>query len=82
MNAVRVALERTPPELSADIIDRGIILTGGGSLLGGIDMLLKEETNLPINVVEDPLTCVVLGTGKILSNLHVYERIIMKSSRL
>jgi rod shape-determining protein MreB len=79
--AVKTALEQTPPELAADIVDRGIVMTGGGSLLRGFDILLKEETNLPINVVEDPLTCVVLGCGKILSNLHQYERIIMKSSR-
>jgi len=79
--ALKTALEQTPPELAADIVDRGIVLTGGGSLLRGLDVLLKEETNLPINTVEDPLTCVVLGSGKILSNLHLYERIIMKSSR-
>ncbi len=79
--AVKTALEQTPPELAADIVDRGIVMTGGGSLLRGFDTLLKEETNLPINVVEDPLTCVVLGCGKVLSNLHQYERIIMKSSR-
>jgi rod shape-determining protein MreB len=80
--ALKTALEQTPPELAADIVDRGIVMTGGGSLLRGIDVLLKEETNLPINVVEDPLTCVVLGTGKVLGNLHQYEGIIMKSSRL
>jgi rod shape-determining protein MreB len=79
--AVKTALEQTPPELAADIVDRGIVMTGGSSLLRGLDALLKEETNLPINVVEDPLTCVVLGCGKVLSNLHQYERIIMKSSR-
>ncbi|MFA4948574.1 MAG: rod shape-determining protein [Candidatus Krumholzibacteriia bacterium] len=79
--AVKTALEQTPPELAADIVDRGIVMTGGSSLLRGLDTLLKEETNLPINVVEDPLTCVVLGCGKVLSNLHQYERIIMKSSR-
>jgi rod shape-determining protein MreB len=79
--AVKTTLEQTPPELAADIVDRGIVMTGGGSLLRGLDILLKEETNLPINVVEDPLTCVVLGCGKVLSNLHQYERIIMKSSR-
>ena len=79
--ALKTALEQTPPELAADIVDRGIVMTGGGSLLNGIDLLLKEETNLPINIVEDPLTCVVLGSGKILGNLYSYERIIMKSSR-
>ena len=80
--ALKTALEQTPPELAADIVDRGIVMTGGGSLLRGLDMLFKEETNLPINVVEDPLTCVVLGSGKILGNLHEYERIIMKSSHM
>ena len=80
--ALKTALEQTPPELAADIVDRGIVMTGGGSLLQGLDMLFKEETNLPINVVEDPLTCVVLGSGKVLGNLHEYERIIMKSSRM
>ena len=79
--ALKTALEQTPPELAADIVDRGIVMTGGGSLLRGVDILVKEETNLPINIVEDPLTCVVLGSGKILGNLHSYERIIMKSSR-
>lgn len=79
--ALKTALEQTPPELAADIVDRGIVMTGGGSLLKGVDVLLKEETNLPINVVEDPLTCVVLGSGKILGNIHMYERIIMKHSR-
>lgn len=79
--ALKTALEQTPPELAADIVDRGIVMTGGGSLLRGLDALLKEETNLPINVVEDPLTCVVLGSGKILGNLYLYERVIMKSSR-
>lgn len=79
--AIKTALEQTPPELAADIVDRGIVMTGGGSMLRGLDVLLKEETNLPINVVEDPLTCVVLGSGKILGSLHLYERVIMKSSR-
>ena len=80
--ALRTALEQTPPELAADIVERGIVMTGGGSMLKGMDNFLKEETNLPINVVEDPLTCVVLGSGKILGSLHLYERIIMRSSRL
>ncbi len=79
--ALKTALEQTPPELAADIVDRGIVMTGGGSMLRGLEILLKEETNLPINVVEDPLTCVVLGSGKILGSLHLYERVIIKSSR-
>ena len=73
--AVRVALERTPPELSADIVDRGIVLTGGGSLLKNIDRLLREETGLPVSVAEDPLSSVVLGTGKMLSNLDLLRKI-------
>ncbi len=75
VNAVRVALERTPPELSADIVDRGIVLTGGGSLLKNIDRLLREETGLPVSVADDPLSSVVLGTGKMLSNLDLLRKI-------
>ena len=68
--AVRIALEQTPPELAADIVDRGIVLTGGGALLKGLDQLLREETSLPITVVEDPLSTVVMGTGRALDNLN------------
>lgn len=66
---VKSTLEQTPPELSADIIERGIVLSGGSSLLRGIDKLMSEETGLPVNVAEDPLTCVVKGTGKYLEEL-------------
>lgn len=82
VDAVRLTLERTPPELSADILDRGIILTGGGALLRGIDERLREETNLPINCADDPLTCVVRGTGKILDDIEYYEKVILKGRRL
>src|SRR6187399_2379815 len=75
VNAVRVALERTPPELSADIVDRGIVLTGGGSLLRNLDKLLREETGLPVSVAEDPLSSVVLGTGKMLSDFDLLRKI-------
>jgi len=75
VNAVRVALERTPPELSADIVDRGIVLTGGGSLLKNMDRLLREETGLPVSVAEDPLSSVVLGTGKMLSDFDLLRKI-------
>ena len=75
VNAVRVALERTPPELSADIVDRGIVLTGGGSLLKNMDKLLREETGLPVSVAEDPLSSVVLGTGKMLSDFDLLRKI-------
>ena len=75
VNAVRVALERTPPELSADIVDRGIVLTGGGSLLKNLDKLLREETGLPVSVAEDPLCSVVLGTGRMLSDFDLLRKI-------
>jgi len=75
VNAIRVALERTPPELSADIVDRGIVLTGGGALLKNLDRLLREETGLPVSVAEDPLSSVVLGTGKMLSDFDLLRKI-------
>jgi len=75
INAVRIALERTPPELSADIIDRGIILTGGGSLLKNFDKRIREETQLPVFITEDPLTSVVMGAGKLLDDLDLLKKI-------
>ncbi len=75
VQAVRHALEQTPPELAADIVDRGIVLTGGGALLRGLDQLLREETLLPITVVDDPLSTVVLGTGLALDNLDVLSEV-------
>ena len=73
VQAVRYALEQTPPELAADIVDRGIVLTGGGALRKGLDQLLREETSLPITVVDDPLSTVVLGTGKALDNINILK---------
>lgn len=75
VQAVRIALEQTPPELAADIVDRGIVLTGGGALLKGLDNLLREETSLPITVVDDPLSTVVLGTGRALDNLNILHEV-------
>ena len=75
VDAVRVALERTPPELSADLVDRGIMLTGGGSLLRNLDKRLREETGLPVAMAEDPLSSVVLGAGKMLSDFNLLRRI-------
>ena len=75
VQAVRIALEQTPPELAADIVDRGIVLTGGGALLKGLDQLLREETSLPISVVDDPLSTVVLGSGKALDSLDILKEV-------
>jgi rod shape-determining protein MreB len=75
VNAIKIALENTPPELAGDIIDRGIVLTGGGSLLRGMDVRLREETNLPIITVDNPLTTVVLGTGKALDQIDLLRRV-------
>ena len=75
MNAIRVALERTPPELSADISDRGIVLTGGSALLRNLDKRIREETGLPVSIAEDPLASVVLGTGRMLSDFRLLRRI-------
>jgi rod shape-determining protein MreB and related proteins len=78
VDALNASLEKTPPELSADIRDRGIILTGGGSLLKGLDRRLRDETNLPINIAEDPLTCVVRGTAKVLEEFATYQRVLLR----
>jgi len=75
LNSIRVALERTPPELSADISDRGIVLTGGGAMLRNLDVRIREETGLPVSIAEDPLASVVLGTGKMLSDFRLLRRI-------
>ena len=75
MNAIRVALERTPPELSADISMRGIVLTGGGALIKNLDKRIREETGLPVSIADDPLASVVLGTGKMLSDFRLLRKI-------
>jgi len=77
VETVKIALEQTPPELSADIVDRGIILTGGGALLKNLDRLLREETSLPITVTEDPLSTVALGSGKALDNLEILREVVI-----
>ena len=75
IEAVRVALEQTPPELSADIVDRGIVLTGGGALLKNLDKRLREETGLPVSIADDPLTSVVMGTGKVLTDFGLLRKV-------
>jgi len=82
IEAVKVALERTPPELASDILDRGIVLTGGGALLKNFDERMREDTSLPIHVADDPLTCVVRGCGKILEDFERYEKVLLKSRRM
>jgi rod shape-determining protein MreB len=77
VNLVRVALERTPPELAGDIIERGIVLTGGGALLQNLDRRLRQETDLSISIAESPLTSVVVGTGKMLSDFRLLRKISM-----
>ncbi|HJO62833.1 MAG: rod shape-determining protein [Desulfobacterales bacterium] len=77
VEAVKVALEQTPPELAADIVDRGIVLTGGGALLKNFDKLLREESGLPITVTEDPLSTVALGSGKALDSLEILKKVII-----
>ena len=81
IEAVRQTLERTPPELSADILDRGVMLTGGGALLKGLDERIKMETNLPVHVSEDPLIAVVMGAGNVIDNLNDYQKVLIRNRR-
>lgn len=75
VDAVKTALEKTPPELASDIVDNGIVLTGGGALMANLDVLLREKTGLPVSIAEDPLTCVVLGSGKVLDELDLLRQL-------
>lgn len=81
VEAVKRTLERTPPELAADIIDRGIMLAGGGALLKGLDTLISHETGIVVHIAADPLSCVVLGTGRVLENFKQLERVFSGRSR-
>jgi len=76
VEAVKVALEATPPELAADIVDKGIVLTGGGALLANLDQVLREETGLPVSIADDPLSCVALGTGQALENYKAMRHVL------
>jgi rod shape-determining protein MreB len=82
MQALRHALEQTPPELASDIVDRGIVMTGGGSLLRGLDQRIREETNLPVYVVDDPLKCVVMGAGKIITDMEKYSKLLAREKKV
>jgi rod shape-determining protein MreB len=79
VESVKIALERTPPELAADIVDKGIVLVGGGALLRNLDILLRETTGLPVMLAEDPLTAVAIGTGRTLDELPLLKGIAIKS---
>jgi rod shape-determining protein MreB and related proteins len=79
VESVKIALESTPPELSADIVDKGIVMTGGGALLTNLDLLLREATGLPVMLAEDPLTAVVLGTGRCLDELELLREVAVRS---
>lgn len=82
IEAVKVTLEKTPPELASDIMDRGIVMTGGGSLLRGLDKLLNRETGMPVHIAEEPLSCVALGTGKALESIDVLKRILVSPKKI
>ena len=77
VDAVRIALEKTPPELAADIVDKGIVLAGGGALIRNLDIMLREETGLPIMIADDPLSAVVLGSGKALDQIDILSSVAM-----
>lgn len=79
VDTVRQCLERTPPELAADIVDKGIFLAGGGANLRNLDMLLREITKVPVLIAENPLDCVVLGSGKVLDELNLLKRVAVTS---
>ena len=78
VETVRIALEQTPPELAADIVDSGIVLAGGGALLQNLDILLREETKLPVTITEDPLSTVVLGSGRALDNINILKEVTIR----
>jgi rod shape-determining protein MreB len=81
VDGVKTTLDKTPPELASDIMDKGIVLTGGGALLGGLDERLKHETGMPIHLTENPLSCVVIGSGKCLEEFEALKRVLVASSR-
>jgi len=81
IDAIRVTLERTPPELASDIMDRGIVMTGGGSLLRNFDRMVSKETGMPVHLTEEPTLCVVKGTGKILEELELLKSVLTTGRR-
>lgn len=82
VDSIKYTLEKTPPELAADIMDRGIMLTGGGALLSGLDKLIKEETGMSVTIAENPLDCVVMGAGKVLDEIDVLKKVLISPRKL
>jgi len=82
LDAIKNTLEQTPPELSADIMDRGIVMAGGGSLLRGLDHLVSEQTGMPVHVADEPLLCVAYGTGRVLENIDILRRVLIQPKKL
>lgn len=82
VDAIKYTLEKTPPELAADVMDRGIMLTGGGALLKGLDRLIREETDMPVTIAENPLDCVVLGTGKVLEEIETLKKVLLSPKKI
>ncbi|MGN1319026.1 MAG: rod shape-determining protein, partial [Lachnospirales bacterium] len=81
IDAVRVTLEKTPPELASDIIENGIYLTGGGALLRGLDKLISKETGMPVHIAEEPLNCVAKGTGRIIEDITILDKLSLSNRR-
>jgi len=81
LEAIRVTLEKTPPELAADVMDKGIILTGGGALLHGFDRRASEETGMPVYLAENPMDCVVVGAGKVLAEINLLRRVALTNRK-
>jgi len=82
VDAIKYTLEKTPPELASDIMDRGIMLTGGGALLRGLDRIISEEIDMPVSIAENPLDCVVLGTGKVLEEIETLKRVLLSPKKI
>ncbi|HEX9062260.1 MAG TPA: rod shape-determining protein, partial [Clostridia bacterium] len=82
VDSIKLTLEKTPPELAADIMDRGIMLTGGGALLSGLDKLIKDETGMPVSIAERPLDCVVMGAGKVLEEIETLKRVLITPKKV
>ena len=82
VDAIKLTLEKTPPELAADVMDRGITLTGGGALLKGLDKLIQKETGIAVNVADQPLDCVALGTGKVLDEINTLKKVLIAPKKI